>query len=58
MWTWLKDKHQNLSWKLGYQRAVHGLPFKPPWWVDRMLFSLGDIEGKKVLMLRKTRRTP
>jgi len=55
MWTWLKDKHQNLSWKLGYQRAFHGEPFDPPWWVDKMLFALGDIEGKNELMLRKAK---
>jgi hypothetical protein len=44
----LRDAHQNLSWKLGYGRGKAGRPWIEPWWVDRKIYALAYMQGKGV----------
>jgi hypothetical protein len=48
--SWLRDLHQNLSYRLGY---AHGSrrrkPFKCPWWVDKTIYGLAYMDGLKTI---------
>jgi hypothetical protein len=44
----LRNWHKNVSWKLGYLRGRKRLPWKSPWWADKMVHSLGYMQGKGV----------
>jgi hypothetical protein len=48
---WLRNLHQTISYKLGYRRGRHGMPFKCPWWVDSIVFALADMDGYKATYL-------
>jgi len=49
------DAHQNLSFKLGFAHGKRGKLFKCPWWVDRVIYGLAYIEGRKAYQLIKQR---
>ena len=48
MWSRVRDWHQNLSWKVSYQRGKEGRPFVTPWWADKELCSYAYMQGKGV----------
>lgn len=48
--NWLRDLHQNLSFKLGYVRGHRGKPFSCPWWADQVVYAMGHMEGYKLYL--------
>ena len=44
---WLRALRQTFSFRLGYGRGLEARPFTAPWWVDRIVYSLGYTEGAK-----------
>ena len=44
----VRDMHQNLSWKLGFGHAKNGRPHSCPWWADRLVYSRAYLQGKGV----------
>jgi hypothetical protein len=50
--AWLRDFHQNLSYKLGYGRGLENRrPFACPWWVDQTVYGLAYMDGYKAYLL-------
>jgi hypothetical protein len=44
--AWLRNLHQDLSYKIGFEHGLRNRqPFSYPWWVDRVVYGLAVMDG-------------
>ncbi len=50
MFRAIQDWRENVSWNLGRDDAEAGKKSSPPWWADKIVYSLGFRVGEASLV--------